>query len=75
MGLHTDVKIGSGVIDAYAGWVGTIGAKVDIGGNAIDDEFASDALEQAYHRMAAVAGTSTCHLAMSKDPIFVPGVW
>lgn len=30
---------------------------------------------QAFSRLAAVAGTSTCHLAMSPDPIFVPGVW
>lgn len=30
---------------------------------------------QAFSRLAAVAGTSTCHLAMSPDPVFVPGVW
>jgi ribulose kinase len=30
---------------------------------------------QAFTRLAAVAGTSTCHLAMSRHPIFVNGVW
>jgi FGGY-family pentulose kinase len=30
---------------------------------------------QAFSRLAAVAGTSTCHLAMSPDPVFVKGVW
>src|SRR5271170_5518823 len=28
LGLHADVAVGSGVIDAYAGWVGTAAAKV-----------------------------------------------
>lgn len=75
MGLCPGVKIGSGVIDAYAGWIGTVGAKVDMGGESLNENFADDALEQVYHRMAAVAGTSTCHLVMTKDPVFVPGVW
>ena len=29
LGLPTGIAIGSGVIDAYAGWIGTVGAKVD----------------------------------------------
>lgn len=32
-------------------------------------------MSQAFSRLAAVAGTSTCHLAMSRDPVFVDGVW
>ena len=62
LGLHTRVRIGSGVIDAYAGWIGSVGA----GGGPLD---------AAFHRLAAVAGTSTCHLVMSRAPVFVPGVW
>lgn len=34
-----------------------------------------DHLDEASTRLALVAGTSTCHLVMSKDPVFVPGVW
>jgi nuclear pore complex protein Nup93 len=61
------------VIDAYAGWIGTVGAKVDI--DQLDHTSAPNDVSQAFTRLAAVAGTSTCHLAMSKEPIFVPGVW
>ncbi|KAG9549546.1 Pentulose kinase, partial [Aureobasidium melanogenum] len=32
-------------------------------------------VSQAFTRLAAVAGTSTCHLAMSQKPVFVEGVW
>lgn len=32
-------------------------------------------VSQAFTRLAAVAGTSTCHLAMSEKPVFVNGVW
>lgn len=67
MGLTTNVAVGSSVIDCYAGWIGTIAARVG-------DDLGNDE-EQVSHRLAAVAGTSTCHLVMSKDPVFVPGVW
>lgn len=70
LGLSTDVAVGSGVIDAYAGWIGTVGAKCDLGLN--------DAIKHRQHlsrRLALVAGTSTCHLAMAYEELFVPGVW
>ena len=67
--------MGSGVIDAYAGWIGTVGAKVNLGPTAMSSEYASNDWHQAFTRLAAVAGTSTCHIAMSKDPVFVKGVW
>jgi FGGY-family pentulose kinase len=72
LGLTTDVAVGSGVIDAYAGWIGTVAAKSDAP-NFVDKNVPED--EQVFHRLAAVAGTSTCHLALSRDPVFVPGVW
>ena len=92
LGLKEGTPVGSGVIDAYAGWAGTVGAKVDAkdlvssvqklslkddNDNAKTTSSSSDdsPLEEASHRLAAVAGTSTCHLAISKGPIFVPGVW
>ncbi|CAK7566340.1 MAG: hypothetical protein SEPTF4163_004280 [Sporothrix epigloea] len=68
LGLNEGVAVGSGVIDAYAGWIGTVGAPVDL------DDSAND-VSQAFTRLAAVAGTSTCHLAMSRDAVFVDGVW
>ncbi|CAI7568963.1 sugar kinase [Penicillium manginii] len=75
LGLPAGIAIGSGVIDAYAGWIGTVGAKISLDSNQLNDEVASNDKAQAFSRLAAVAGTSTCHLAMSADPVFVPGVW
>ncbi|KAK4102599.1 Pentulose kinase [Parathielavia hyrcaniae] len=74
-GLPPGVPIGSGVIDAYAGWIGTVGAKVKLDPDSLDDSTAPNDVSQAFTRLAAVAGTSTCHLAMSRDAVFVPGVW
>ncbi|KUL88140.1 hypothetical protein ZTR_04145 [Talaromyces verruculosus] len=75
LGLPPGIAIGSGVIDAYAGWIGTVGAKVSLEGDEIDADVAKNDRTQAFSRLAAVAGTSTCHLAMSPNPVFVPGVW
>ncbi|KIW08015.1 hypothetical protein, variant [Verruconis gallopava] len=75
MGLPPGIAIGSGVIDAYAGWIGTVGAKVKLSSDELDSEVPKNDLAQAKTRLAAVAGTSTCHLAMSDKPIFVKGVW
>lgn len=75
MGLPPGIAIGSGVIDAYAGWIGTVGAKVNFRGDELDGDYAKNDVEQAFTRLAAVAGTSTCHLAMSPKPVFVNGVW
>ena len=33
------------------------------------------AFEEAGHRLAAIAGTSTCHVVQSKEAVFVKGVW
>ena len=75
MGLPAGIAVGSGVIDAYAGWVGTVGAKVALGSHELSAEAASNDKSQAFTRLAAVAGTSTCHIAMSPKPVFVNGVW
>ncbi len=75
LGLPQGIAVGSGVIDAYAGWVGTVGAKVNLGSDYLDDGAPKNDISQAFSRLAAVAGTSTCHLAMSKEPVFVDGVW
>jgi FGGY-family pentulose kinase len=75
LGLPAGVAVGSGVIDAYAGWVGTVGAKVALGSGQLEPGMPKNDMSQAFSRLAAVAGTSTCHLAMSKEPVFVDGVW
>ncbi|KAL3436308.1 FGGY family of carbohydrate kinase [Aspergillus tetrazonus] len=75
LGLPAGIAIGSGVIDAYAGWIGTVGAKVELESEQLTSDAAKNDITQAFSRLAAVAGTSTCHLAMSPEPVFVPGVW
>jgi FGGY-family pentulose kinase len=75
LGLPAGIAVGSGVIDAYAGWIGTVGAKIPLLENQLDKDVSANDQSQAFTRLAAVAGTSTCHLVMSKDPVFVNGVW
>lgn len=75
LGLPAGIAVGSGVIDAYAGWIGTVGAKVNLSTDELDTALPKNDMSQAFSRLAAVAGTSTCHLAMSKEPVFVDGVW
>ena len=75
LGLPAGIAVGSGVIDAYAGWVGTVGAKVNLGSEQLSQDAPKNDMSQAFSRLAAVAGTSTCHLAMSPEPVFVDGVW
>ena len=58
LGLPAGIAIGSGVIDAYAGWIGTVGAKVDTEYGHADETHAANDVSQAFHRLAAVAGTS-----------------
>lgn len=69
LGLNPGTPVGSGVIDAYAGWVGTVAAPMpDLNSNTVD-------LKESRHRLAAIAGTSTCHIVQSPEAVFVPGVW
>jgi len=75
LGLTPGIAVGSGVIDAYAGWVGTVGAQANLNSESRDQSHDKDDVSQVFTRLAAVAGTSTCHLAMSETPIFVNGVW
>jgi FGGY-family pentulose kinase len=70
LGLSPEIAVGSGVIDTYAGWIGTVGAKLDLG---LDGPI--DHREHVLHHLALAAGRSTCQLAMANDELFVPGVW
>lgn len=60
LGLHTGCTVGVGLIDAHAGGVGLVG---HLGADAFD------------RTVAVIAGTSTCHMALSRGPRHVPGVW
>ncbi|KAG9011852.1 hypothetical protein FRB90_007014 [Tulasnella sp. 427] len=75
LGLMEGTPVGSGVIDAYAGWIGTIAARHHTGEGENAELSAHPSIEESTQRLAAVAGTSTCHLAQGTKGIFVPGVW
>ncbi|KAG6820228.1 hypothetical protein H0H93_003730 [Arthromyces matolae] len=72
LGLEEGTPVGSGLIDAYAGWLGTVAARYKENGKLSE---VVPSLDASRHRLAAVAGTSTCHLVQSVAGVFVDGVW
>ncbi|XP_076018310.1 FGGY carbohydrate kinase domain-containing protein isoform X1 [Genypterus blacodes] len=68
LGLNPGTAVGASLIDAHAGGLGVIGA--DVKGFHLPCEG-----EPITSRMAMICGTSTCHMAISQQPLFVPGVW
>ncbi|GAB3128241.1 FGGY-family carbohydrate kinase [Novispirillum itersonii] len=64
LGLTAGIAVGTSLIDAHAGGVGIIGAGVDAADPAAFDR-----------RIALIGGTSTCHMAVSPQARFIPGVW
>ena len=66
LGLAAGTAVGVSIIDAHAGGIGLLGTTTDGASPA------AAALEQ---RLALIGGTSSCHMAVSADPRFVPGVW
>lgn len=61
LGLKAGTAVAASLIDAYAGALGTLG----VGASG----------EGMQGRMALVAGTSTCHIGLTQEPCFTPGVW
>lgn len=72
LGLAPGIAVGSALIDAYAGWVGTVAAPAT---NPVDESKNSPSLISSQNRLAAIAGTSTCYCVQSPDGILVDGVW
>ncbi|KAL0383234.1 UNVERIFIED_CONTAM: FGGY carbohydrate kinase domain-containing protein [Sesamum calycinum] len=70
LGLAAGTPVGTSLIDAHAGGVGVM-ESVPMA------DFASEEVDQEAicHRMVLVCGTSTCHMAISKNKLFIPGVW
>lgn len=64
LGLEPDTMVGVGIIDAHAGGIGVIGVPLSRNKHL--------RLENV---LSLIAGTSTCHMVVSKKPVFVPGVW
>ncbi|XP_070566358.1 FGGY carbohydrate kinase domain-containing protein-like isoform X2 [Ptychodera flava] len=68
LGLAVGTAVATSVIDAHAGGVGVIAC--DVRGHDLSCEN-----QPITARIALICGTSTCHMAISKDLIFVNGVW
>jgi FGGY-family pentulose kinase len=64
LGLAPGTPVAVAIIDAHAGGVGTIGATI-----AGADGPGLEA------RLSLIGGTSSCHMAVAREPRFVPGVW
>jgi FGGY-family pentulose kinase len=60
LGLTPGCVVGVGLIDAHAGGLGLLGG------------FDAGELDR---RIAVIAGTSTCHMACSREARPIPGVW
>lgn len=66
LGLAPGVAVGVGIIDAHAGGIGTLGPALAEPGSK----------DTAFDRaIALIGGTSSCHMAVSRSPRFIKGVW
>lgn len=66
LGLVPGIPVGVSIIDAHAGGIGLLGADVD---------GVTPGPAELEERLALIGGTSSCHMAVSREPKFVPGVW
>ncbi len=64
--LPLGTAVGASIIDAHAGGLGVLGAVEN--GETLTPELLNS-------RVAVIAGTSSCHMAVSREPRFIPGVW
>lgn len=69
LGLTTDTAVGVGIIDAHAGGLGLLGSVWK------DEGVDGTPLETLEIAVALIGGTSSCHMAVTREPKFVPGVW
>lgn len=66
LGLATGTPVGVAIIDAHAGGLGLLGARLD--GKAATAATLN-------RRLALIGGTSSCHMAVSAQPRFIRGIW
>ena len=65
LGLSLGTPVAVSLIDAHAGGLGVLGMSLRDSGH----DYALD------ERMALICGSSSCHMAVSREERFVPGVW
>jgi ribulose kinase len=67
LGLAPGTAVGVAIIDAHAGGLGVLGARVGSAGPTTPEVLET--------RLALIGGTSSCHMAVSREARFIPGVW
>ncbi|XP_072022045.1 LOW QUALITY PROTEIN: FGGY carbohydrate kinase domain-containing protein-like [Amphiura filiformis] len=67
-GLCEGTAVGTGIIDCHAGGVGMLACNVEGFNLPCQDKPITS-------RLALICGTSSAHIAVNQDPLFVPGVW
>nr|ATG70953.1 FGGY family of carbohydrate kinase [Thuja plicata] len=71
LGLCEGTPVGASLIDAHAGGIGVIESVPSSNIKSQEEEN----MEALCHRMVLVCGTSTCHMAVAQNKVFIPGVW
>jgi FGGY-family pentulose kinase len=66
LGLKPGIPVGVGIIDAHAGGIGLLGPVLR------GKKKRGKPFDRA---IALIGGTSSCHMAVSDSPRFIPGVW
>ncbi|HVW22205.1 MAG TPA: FGGY-family carbohydrate kinase [Opitutaceae bacterium] len=66
LGLAPGTPVGTAIIDAHAGGLGVLGARI---------RGRSPTSAAIARRLALIGGTSSCHMAVSARPTYVRGVW
>lgn len=66
LGLAAGIPVAAGLVDAFAGALGQIGA---------DAEEDGDGAVPVARRGAVIGGTSSCIMAITDQPVFAAGLW
>lgn len=64
MNLPPGIAVGSSMIDAHAGALGLIGSTSKEHGEL-----------DVNSKLVLIAGTSTCHMSITEELLFAPGIW
>ena len=67
LGLSTKCRVGVGIIDAHAGGLGLLGS--------VWEGRSERNLAELESGIALIGGTSNCHMAVSREPKFIDGIW
>lgn len=63
LGLQPGIPVASSLIDAHSGALALLGCKLTEGSHTISS------------KLAIIAGTSTCHMSITRQPVFPHGIW